>query len=197
MNLNKPSGARLPLVDESGVPPAVRDALSAMPPQATVYRMLAHAETAFLPLLHTVGAIQGTLALDPRLRQLAILRTAGRDDCEYERVQHEVISTIEGVSDEQIAALASGRAVGKEFNETETLVLRFVDEVLDLVAVTEATFADVARRLTPREIVELLVVIGQYHAMAMLLKSTALEPQPPLDASEILQARARRAALDP
>jgi alkylhydroperoxidase family enzyme len=71
------------------------------------------------------------------------------------------------------------------------------DEALDLVAVTEATFADVARRLSPREVVELLVVIGQYHAMAILLKSTALEPQPPLSADEILQARARRAALAP
>ena len=151
---------RLPFVDESPLPPDVRAALAAMPPQATVYRMLAHAQTAFLPMLRTVGAIQGTLALDPRLRQLAILRVAGRDDCEYERVQHEVISTIEGVPADQIAALRDGRASGAEFGPDDTLVLRFVDELLDHVGATEQTVAEMARRFAPREIVELITIVG-------------------------------------
>ncbi len=187
---------RLPLLDESTAPADVREALAVMPPQGTVYRMLAHAQTAFLPMLQTVGAIQGKLELAPRLRQLAILRVAQRDGCEYELVQHEVISRIEGVPEEQIASLRAGRATGGEFDETDTLVLRFVDEVLDQIEAGESTFAAMTQRFSAREIVELLVVIGQYHAMAMLLRSTALEPQPPLDAEAILAARARRAALE-
>ena len=170
-----------------------------MPPQGTVYRMLAHAQTAFLPMLQTVGAIQGKLELAPRLRQLAILRVAQRDGCEYELVQHEVISRIEGVPEEQIASLRAGRATGGEFDETDTLVLRFVDEVLDQIEAGESTFAAMTQRFSAREIVELLVVIGQYHAMAMLLRSTALEPQPPLDAEAILAARggAQRWKIEP
>jgi 4-carboxymuconolactone decarboxylase len=186
---------RLPFVDESAQPPDVRAALAAMPPEGTVYRMLAHAQTAFIPMLQTVGAIQGTLALDPKLRQLAILRVAGRDDCEYERVQHEVIATIEGVPADQIVALHDGRATGAEFGPDEVLVLGFVDELLDQVGATERTVAEMTGRFSPREIVELITVVGMYHAIAMLLKTTALEPQPPLDPEVILEARARRAAL--
>ena len=170
---------RLPFVDESPLPPDVRAALAAMPPQATVYRMLAHAQTAFLPMLRTVGAIQGTLALDPRLRQLAILRVAGRDDCEYERVQHEVISRIEGVPADQIAALRDGRATGAEFGPDDTLVLRFVDELLDQMGAAESTFAAMTRRFAAREIVELIMMVGVPRDRMLL--QTALEPQPPFD----------------
>jgi AhpD family alkylhydroperoxidase len=173
----------------------VRRSLAAMPPQATVYRLLAHAQTVFPSLLSVVGAIQGQLELDPRLRQLAILRVAVATGCDYERVQHEVIAGIEGVTAEQVAALAAGRIDGPEFDEREQMVLRFVDEVLRDAGAGQQTTAAMAAAFSPREIVELLVVIGQYYATAMLLNTAALEPQPPLDPKAILAARARRAAL--
>jgi AhpD family alkylhydroperoxidase len=187
--------ARLPLVDESSAPEAVRVALAAMPPQGTVYKMLAHAETAFLPMLQTVGAIQGTLALDGRLRELVILRVASRDGCEYELVQHEVVASIEGVPEPQVAALRAGQASGTEFDDREELLLRFVDEVLENVGASEETVQEMKRAFSDREIIEALVIIGQYHALAMMLLTTALEPQPPLDPEAIRQARVRRAAL--
>jgi AhpD family alkylhydroperoxidase len=187
--------ARLPLLAESAAAEEVRTALAAMPPQGTVYRMLAHAQTAFLPILHTVGAIQGTLALDGRLRELVILRVASRDRCDYELVQHEVVASIEGVPEQQVAALRAGRASGAEFDDREELLLRFVDEVLENVGATEATVAEMKRTFSDREIIETLVIVGQYHGLAMMLLTTALEPQPPLDPEAIKQARARRAAL--
>jgi AhpD family alkylhydroperoxidase len=187
--------SRLPLIDEATASEPVRRSLAAMPPQATVYRLLAHAQTVFPSLLSVVGAIQGQLELDPRLRQLAILRVAVATGCDYERVQHEVIAGIEGVTPEQVAALAAGRIDGPEFGEREQLVLRFVDEVLRDAGAGQQTTAAMAAAFPPREIVELLVVIGQYHATAMLLNTAALEPQPALDPKAILAARARRAAL--
>src|ERR1700742_565640 len=130
---------RIPLIDESTAPDDVREALAAMPPQGTVWRMVAHAETAFRPYLQLAGKIQTSLALDPRLRQLAILRVADLAGCEYERVQHEVIADLEGVPAEQVAALAEGRADGPEFDERETLVLRFVTESVRQLGASEAT----------------------------------------------------------
>jgi alkylhydroperoxidase family enzyme len=186
---------RLPFVDESTSSEAVQRSLGAMPPESTVYRMLAHADTVFPPLLQVIGGIQGNLALDPRLRQLAILRVAGLANCDYERVQHEVIASIEGVDPAQVAAIGAGRVSGPEFDDREALVLRFVDEVIERVGAGEETTAEMAAQFSPREIIELLIVIGQYYGTALLLNTTALEPQPPLDPEVILQARARRAAL--
>jgi hypothetical protein len=54
---------------------------------------------------------------------------------------------------------------------------------------------ELAAEFPPREIVELMLVISQYFGLAVLLKSTALEPVAPLSAEAILQARAKRAAL--
>jgi 4-carboxymuconolactone decarboxylase len=186
---------RIPLIDESIAGEDVREALAAMPPQGTVWRMVAHAETAFRPFLQLAGRIQTSLALDPRLRQLAILRVADLTECEYERVQHEVIAELEGVPAEQTAALAEGRADGPEFDEREALVLRFVSESVQSLGASEATMAALAERFPPREIVELMLVISQYLGLAVLLRSTALEPVPPLSADAIRQARAKRAAL--
>jgi AhpD family alkylhydroperoxidase len=187
--------SRIPLLDESSAPAEIREALAAMPPQGTVWRMVAHAETAFRPFLHLAGKLQTSLTLDPKLRQLAILRVAELTDCEYEAVQHEVIAELEGVGAEQIAAVGEGRADGPEFDAREALVLRFVTESVQQLGASEATMSQLAEQFPPREIVELMLVISQYLGLAVLLKSTALEPVAPLSAEAILQARARRAAL--
>jgi 4-carboxymuconolactone decarboxylase len=186
---------RLPLVDVASAPPAVREGLAALPPQATVYRMVAHAETLFRPFLELSGLIQTQLQLDARLRQLAILHVSVITGCDYERVQHEVIATLEGVTDEQIAAVAQGRLDGPEFDPREATVLRFVNEVVEQRGASAATTGAIQELFTPREIVELLMVVWQYLGLALLLNTTGLEPEPPLDPELIRETRARRAAL--
>jgi AhpD family alkylhydroperoxidase len=187
--------ALIPLVDDASAPEAVRASLAAMPPQATVWRLLAHAETVFPPFLQTAGKLQTSLALDPRLRQLAILRVAALADCAYETVQHEVIAALEGVAPEQVAAIAEGRVDGPEFDAREALLLRFVTESVERLGASAATTRALAELLSPRELVELMLVIGQYLGLATVLKSAALEPLPPLSPEAIREARAKRAAL--
>jgi 4-carboxymuconolactone decarboxylase len=187
--------ALIPLVEDAGAPEAVRASLAAMPPNATIWRLLAHAETVFPSYLQVAGKLQTSLALDPKLRQLAILRVAALAECAYEAVQHEVIAALEGVAPEQVAALAAGRADGPEFDELEALVLRFVTESVEHLGASPETTRALARQLAPRELVELMLVIGQYLGLATLLKSAALEPLPPLSLEAIQEARARRAAL--
>src|SRR3954469_5975622 len=148
--------ALIPLVDEASAPAEVREALAAMPPHGTVYRLIAHAETAFRPFLTLAGRLQTSLALDPKLRQLAILRVAGLAGCEYERVQHVVIAELEGVTSGQIAAVGAGRIDGPEFDGLESLVLRFVTESVEGLGASEATTRMLAARPPARELVELV-----------------------------------------
>src|SRR3979409_1117719 len=95
-----PAVARLPYVDPASASPEIREPLEALPP-LNIFRTVAHADTAVRPLLRLGGAILGQGELDPRRRELAILRTAAVTGAEYEWIQHESIARGLGASDEQ------------------------------------------------------------------------------------------------
>jgi 4-carboxymuconolactone decarboxylase len=158
--------------------PRVKETLDGLPP-LNVFRMIANAETAFRPWLAFGGALLGSLELDPRLRELAILRVAAIVECDYERVQHEPIAIGVGARPEQVAAVVAGRTSGEEFDDLEELVLRFVGEVIENRGAGEAIVAELEAALSAREVVELLLVIGQYQGLALLLNTTGVEPEPP------------------
>src|SRR6266576_3235836 len=109
--------ARLPYVDPSDAPEPVRDAL-ARAPDLNIFRMMANAETAFRPWLRWGAALLGELALDPLLRELAILRVARlTPHAEYEWVQHVPIAKAVGASEAQVAALESDDIEGDCFSD--------------------------------------------------------------------------------
>jgi 4-carboxymuconolactone decarboxylase len=172
-------------------PPPVREALDALPDLA-VFRMLAHAESAFRPWLALGGALLGALQLDPALRELAILRVAMLAGCDYELIQHEAIAAGVGVRHDQVEALAAGRATGAEFDPREALVLRFVAAVIDNDGTAAASLPQLEDALSAREVVELLLVIAQYHGLALLLNTTGVEPDPPTAMAVLEAAQANR-----
>jgi 4-carboxymuconolactone decarboxylase len=171
--------ARLPYVDPATAPERVREALERLPVPLNIFRMVAHAETAFPEFMRLGGAILGRLELAPRLRELVILRVAKLSPSIYEWTQHVPIGKATGVTDEQIAALEKGDVSASCFDETDRLVLRFVDETVREVKVSDATFAKAAARFSPREVVELVLTVGFYMMVARLLESTAVDVDPP------------------
>ncbi|MGA8746502.1 MAG: carboxymuconolactone decarboxylase family protein [Solirubrobacterales bacterium] len=181
------------VVPEQTSPP-VREALAALPQGLGVFRMLAHAETAFRPWLALGGSLLGSLQLDPALRELAILRVAVVAGCDYERIQHEAIAAGVGARPDQVAALAALRTAGKEFDRREELVLRFVDEVIANDGSAAASVAEVEEALSAREVVELLLVISQYYGLALLLNTTRVEPDPPAAMAVVEAAQSNRDA---
>jgi 4-carboxymuconolactone decarboxylase len=166
--------ARIPYPDPGGAPDSVREALAALPP-LNIFRMLAYAETAFRPFLRFGGAILGDLQLDPRLRELAILEVAKRSGAEYEWVQHVAIGRGVGLTENQIAAVQQGELHDPSLSDVDRAVLQFAAEVVDGSRVSDQTFAEVSRRLVPREIVELLLTIGEYLMLARLMTTLELE----------------------
>ncbi len=164
--------------------PPIRDTLAGLP-ELGVFRMLAHAETAFRPWLALGGTLLGRLQLDPALRELAILRVAAIAGCDYELVQHGPIATAAGVSPDQVDALRAGIAFGPQFDQRETLILRFVGEVIENTGTSAALVEEVEEVLCAREVVELLLVIAQYHGLALLLNTTGVRSDPPAGAGLI------------
>jgi alkylhydroperoxidase family enzyme len=161
----------LPYVDRSDAPPAVTQALSGLP-DLNLFRMVAHAETAFVPWLGYGGALLTSLSLGALERELAILRVAGLMGSEYEWVQHEEIARRVGASAAQVAAVEAGAIDSEVFDARQQAVLRIATEVVE------------RRRpaldgLAPREAVELLLVIGHYSAIALLIEATGIETDSP------------------
>jgi 4-carboxymuconolactone decarboxylase len=183
------------LVAPEDAAPKVREALTALP-ELGVFRMVAHAETAFRPWLALGGALLGRLQLDPVLRELAILRVAALAGCDYERVQHDPIAVGVGARPVQVAQLAAGRVCGDAFDPTEELVLRFVGEVVENRGAASALVPEVEAALSARELVELLLVISHYHGLALLLNTTGVEPDPPAATAVVEAAEAGRGSGD-
>jgi 4-carboxymuconolactone decarboxylase len=182
--------ARLPYVDPQAASPGVHEALDALPP-LNIFRMLAHADSAFIPYLGFAGALLAQLELDPKLRELAILLVATRTGAEYEWVQHVGISRTLGIHDEQISAVERGDLQAACLDPDAQAILCFAAEVLELPRVGDATFAAVRDRFPPRQIVELLLVIGSYHMLARLMTTLEINIDRAVGSAVLDEARRR------
>ena len=130
--------ARLPYLDPDDATEEVARALRRLPP-LHIFRLLAHAETAFLPLLRLGTVVLTELALDDRLRELAILQV-GRLAARYEWDQHGPIARGLGISDEQIDALDRGDLEAGCWTAAQQAVLAFAAAIVVDGEVDDATY---------------------------------------------------------
>jgi alkylhydroperoxidase family enzyme len=171
--------ARLPYVDARSAPGPVRETLEQLPVDLNIFRMMAHAETCFRPFLRLGTAILAEQKLDAKLRELAILRIGRVSDAAYEYGQHVPIAKAVGATDAQVEAIERGDIDASCFDDVERLVLRFTTELLRRAKPADATFIEMRRRFSPREIVELIMAIGFYMTIARLAETTEVDPDPP------------------
>jgi alkylhydroperoxidase family enzyme len=169
---------RVPFYDPSDAPEPVARVLQRTP--LSLLRMIANAESAFEDWLAYSNSLLTVLELDPALRELAILQVAHLERSEYEWVQHVAIGRALGVTDAQVAAIERDDDTDAVFGEAETALLRASREVILDGAASEASVADLSARIGPRGVVELLLVLGHYIAIARLIASVGLEPQAPI-----------------
>jgi len=180
--------ARLPYVDPALGSPDVVEALSALPP-LNVFRMVAHAETAFRPWLRFGAALLTELDLDPVLRELTVLEVARLSGSEYEWVQHRAIALGVGAREATLEALGQG-AEGR-LPERERAVVAFTRQTVCQVRASDEALHGVRKFLGPREVVELLLVIGHYMAVARLAETTGIEVDDPAQLAVVAAAAER------
>jgi alkylhydroperoxidase family enzyme len=169
---------RVPYYDPSDAPEYVARVLSSTP--LTLLRMVANAESAFEDWLAYSNSLLTVLELDPVLRELAILQVAHLEESQYEWVQHVAIGLALGVSEAQIAAIERDAVSGESFSEVEQAVLRCSREFIADGSASEESIAALDSHIGARGVVELLLVLGHYIAIARLVASTGLEPQAPI-----------------
>jgi 4-carboxymuconolactone decarboxylase len=164
--------ARIPYVDPAQASERVQRALSNLPPM-NIFRMLALADSAFVPYLRFGQAILTEMDLDPVLRELAILLTAKRTEARYEWIQHELIARQAGATGEQIAAIERDELDADELGAEARAVLAFTDQAIARPRPDDDVFHAVSAVLPQRQIVELLLAVGSYQMLAHAM--TALD----------------------
>ncbi len=158
-------------------------------PMPNVLATLMHHPALAGPFLVYNNVLLRKPTIEPRLRELIILRVAWRTRAPYEWAQHVRIATNLGITAEEIAAIARPPAAG-EWTPLEADVLAATDQCIDQYRVDDDTWARLAKQLDERQLVELVFVVGTYTALAMAFNSFGLQ----LDAD--LQENARTSLPD-
>jgi alkylhydroperoxidase family enzyme len=144
------------------------------PPMPVVLELFAH----HLPLSETFLTFTDVMAgdqsrLEPRIRELAILRVAWRTRSGYEWNQHRRMGGEEGLSHAQLGAVPQG-PTSSVWTATERAVLTAADEMIDQFTVSDETWAALTSSFEPAPVFELLFVIGGYLCLAAVLNSIGL-----------------------
>lgn len=114
----------------------------------------------------------GTLlagTLPGRERELAILRTAVRCGAEYEWSHHAGTARSLGVAEEELAALRLPLEA-HPWSEDDRALLRAVDEMHDTWTLSDGTWAPMLSRFGDAGAIELVMLVGQYHLVALALR---------------------------
>jgi 4-carboxymuconolactone decarboxylase len=118
--------------------------------------------------------------LEPRLRELAILRVAHRTSAAYEWAQHVRLADRAGITRAEIDAIEHDADGG--WTPLEAAVLAAADQCVDGYCVDDETWKRLAEQLAERQLVELVFVVGTYAGLAMAFNSFGIQLDPELRA---------------
>jgi len=154
---------RIPLVSVEDLTPEQRDRYDNAPGgKLNLSRLLAHAVSMQPGIALAVQGMMSGIEVPPLERQICVLAVLHLDRGEYEWAQHLQVSKAMGIPDEKVVAIANDRFGDPIFSDRERALLAFTRQVVKTVRVDDFVFNAVASFYQPRQIVELIHVIGLY-----------------------------------
>ena len=103
-----------------------------------------------------------------------ILRTALNCQSPYEWGQHVRISLAGGIDRESIDRVAAGPDADG-WSEAEAALLRAADELHAAAKISDGTWAELAKAYDEKQLIEIPMLVGQYHMVAFALNSLGVE----------------------
>ncbi|MBY8859338.1 carboxymuconolactone decarboxylase family protein [Nocardia sp. CA2R105] len=150
------------------------------PPMPNVLGILGHHIELGAAWLAYNGALLDRPAIDPRYRELVILRVAWRSRARYEWTQHARLALDCGVTADQVEAVTRGPE-DPVWSPVERLLLSASDQLLDGYRIEDETWAGLATHFDARQLIEVLFVAGSYLCLALVFNSVGLQPDPEMD----------------
>lgn len=185
MHIPRPASPRLSLIDpvDDAVGADLAETLQKTIVKAgrplNIFRTLGH-HPALLKRFNVLGGafLAGGL-LPAREREIVILRVGWNCRSVYEFGQHTVMGRDAGLSEAEIAALTTVRALHPWSADDEALIA-MADELCGDDCVSDATFAALRDRWNDAELVELVALAGFYRMVSGILNALGVEPEPGL-----------------
>jgi alkylhydroperoxidase family enzyme len=114
--------------------------------------------------------------LPARERELLILRTAWNCRADYEWGQHARIGLDAGLTRDEIAAVATDAAsADPAWSDEDAALLRAADELHEDAHISDETWAALAGRWSDAQLIEICMVVGNYHLVAFTLNSLGVQ----------------------
>ena len=139
-----------------------------------LYRMLLNSPPVARGWLNLLTAVRQQSKLSGRYREIAILRVALVNSAEYEYQSHVPFALKEGVSQQQIDALADWRK-SKAFDAAELAVLAYTDSMTKEIHVPDDVFDPLRAHFDARELTELTATIAAYNLVSRFLEAVQID----------------------
>jgi 4-carboxymuconolactone decarboxylase len=166
--------ARIPYANIEESPQKIRDFFDKIRANdleiLNVHRMVAHSEASVREFIRLGSKLLTKPHLEPRFRELAILRIAQLHRARYEWAHHVPLALQTGVSREQIKALGNWRK-SSHFTDEEKLVLKYTEEIVRDSQPANETFDAALKYLDQPSLVELTLSIGYWCMVAKFLRT--------------------------
>jgi alkylhydroperoxidase family enzyme len=169
-------GPRLPLPSDEELPEHITRVLANLPP-LNIFRMLGTLPESFRPFLQLGGSLLSDPEFDARRRETAILRVAHVTRAPYEWAQHVQLGRSVGLTDEDMAAIATDGPVAG-LDEEGNLVCRVVDEISRDVRLSDDALELILDRYGPRGAASLILCVSYYNMVSRFLESARVEIEP-------------------
>ena len=138
-------------------------------------RTLVRHEQLFTPWLTLAGTLGMGGRLDPRERELLILRVALRTESAYAWGGHAQLALGVGLTRAEIAAVSDASAT---WSDSDAALLHAADELCTDNCVSEATWAALVATHDNVQLIELLALAGFYRMNAGISNSLGVELEP-------------------
>lgn len=170
----------IPLPNDEELPPNVRKILASLPP-ANVFRMVANAPTSLQGFVTIAASILLQSQLEPRKREIAVLRTAHVTKSRYEWEQHVHMALKAGVTRQEIDLIGVDGPV-QGLDEDGLLMCTVAEEIALKIRLSDEMLVTILERYGKRQATELILCCSYFNMLSRFLESTRVELDPDLEA---------------
>jgi alkylhydroperoxidase family enzyme len=120
------------------------------------------------------GHVLFATTIEPRERELLVLRVAHVRNADYEWAQHVVLGRDAGLTDDEIGRVPSGPDA-PHWDARDAALLRAVDELVRDACVSDETWSVLARDFDEQQLMDIVFTVGAYDLLAMAFRSFGIE----------------------